>query len=319
MTNKMPVVGQRYLSTRTGWECELKRFNEETATAYDKYGTRLECVATRFWDYFEELPEDNLQETKEVPVVASKDFMEGYNAGWNDFGFKKDYRFKESTDNEPKGNKTPNPVDFEKGEVNKVERALEAEKKPFFKVREEGYFEGLPPSKEALARSEETLKRMKEERVEPVSIIEEVDGDGFHLKIDGELFIITNNGKEYYRGKERLSGIGVTPSSVIVSFINEKTNHNLVLKERTVEPVSIWKDVSELPRSSDVIIQYDYHADQHYTGIVTGYFNEIDKTFSTMKGDRNIPCSHIVKYTTLTNFVNAFEQMQKDFKELKRK
>ena len=98
MTNKMPVVGQRYLSTRTGWECELKRFNEETATAYDKYGTRLECVATRFWDYFEELPEDNLQETEEVKV-----------------------------------NKKANPVDFEKGEVNEVERALEELKKSLVK------------------------------------------------------------------------------------------------------------------------------------------------------------------------------------------
>ena len=67
--------------------------------------------------------------TNKMPVVASKDFMEGYNAGWNDFGFKKDYRFKESTDNEPKGNKTPNPVDLQKGKVNEVEKALEAEKK----------------------------------------------------------------------------------------------------------------------------------------------------------------------------------------------
>ena len=30
--------------------------------------------------------------TNKLPVVASKDFMEGYDAGWNDFGFKKDYR-----------------------------------------------------------------------------------------------------------------------------------------------------------------------------------------------------------------------------------
>jgi hypothetical protein len=40
--------------------------------------------------------------------------------------------------------------------------ALEGEKKPFFKVREEGQFEGSPPTKETFARHEETIKRMKE-------------------------------------------------------------------------------------------------------------------------------------------------------------
>jgi hypothetical protein len=155
MTNKMPVVGQRYLSTRTGWECELKRFNEETATAYDKYGTRLECVATRFWDYFEELPEDNLQETEEVKV-----------------------------------NKKANPVDFEKGEVNEVERALEELKKSLVKPISANLNEDVAKSWRDqyflvckagwnLVNALETERNMskpepkidiKEERVDPVSL-----------------------------------------------------------------------------------------------------------------------------------------------------
>lgn len=102
-----------------------------------------------------------------------------------------------------------NKVDLEKGEVREVERALEelknqivsfrlnfdmdykpmrylpdaaqnlinaleTEKKPFFKVREEGQFEGLPPSAEALVRYDMSKPKpeidMKEECVEPVSI-----------------------------------------------------------------------------------------------------------------------------------------------------
>lgn len=84
--------------------------------------------------------------------------------------------------------------------------------------------------------------------------------------------------------------------------------------EEEEKPKSIWKDVKELPESSDVIIQYDYWADKHYVGIVTGYFNEVDKTFSTMKGDCNIPHNHIVEYITLTDFINAFKDLQEQYK-----
>lgn len=66
--------------------------------------------------------------------------------------------------------------------------ALETEKKPFFKVREEGQFEGLPPSAEALARYDmskpepkidiqkpcvDSLNISGKERIEPVSIRKE--------------------------------------------------------------------------------------------------------------------------------------------------
>ena len=262
MTNKMPVVGQRYLSTRTGWECELKRFNEETATAYDKYGTRLECVATRFWDYFEELPEDNLQETEEVPVVASKDFMEGYNAGWNDFGFKKDYRFKESTDNEPKGNKTPNPVDFEKGEVNEKAKnlvtALKAEK----------------------ANTKTGWKETKGNKL---------SWDEFRDK-HGE------------------------PQAEDMS----KPEPKIDIKEECVDPINIWKDVSELPKiCGTVLVKW-----KNLTGIQMAYFYAGDESFYTDSNCANedeFVKQNIEKCCLLTDFINSFEQMQKDIEELKRK
>jgi len=71
MTNKMPVVGQKYLSTKTGLECKLIFWDERTAIAKCKYGTRLECIGEKFWDYFEELPEDNIK-IQPKPVVDNK-------------------------------------------------------------------------------------------------------------------------------------------------------------------------------------------------------------------------------------------------------
>lgn len=177
-----------------------------------------------------------------------------------------------------------NKVDLEKGEVSEVERALEelknqivsfrlnfdmdykpmrylpdaaqnlinaleTEKKPFFKVREEGQFEGLPPSAEALARYGMT-------KPEP--------------KID--------------------------------------------MKEECVEPVSIWKDVSELPKILEGDTVDSLIRDKNGNVARTIFYNqngEIDHSPSGLEFEK--------EYCTLTDFVKSFEQMQKDIEELKRK
>lgn len=169
-----------------------------------------------------------------------------------------------------------NKVDLEKGEVREVERALEelknqivsfrlnfdmdykpmrylpdaaqnlinaleTEKKPFFKVREEGQFEGLPPSAEALARYGMT-------KPEP--------------KID--------------------------------------------MKEECVEPVSIWKDVSELPKILEGDTVDSLIRDKNGNVARTIFYNqngEIDHSPSGLEFEK--------EYCTLTDFVKSFEQMGK--------
>jgi hypothetical protein len=95
------------------------------------------------------------------------------------------------------GHNSPTWSDVSKQEpkVDNLLKAWEVEKKPFFKVREEGQFEGSPPTKETFARHEETIKRMKEglkeECVESVSIWKDVSE---LPEIDHDCVICTNRG-----------------------------------------------------------------------------------------------------------------------------
>jgi hypothetical protein len=125
--------------------------------------------------------------------------------------------------------------------------ALEAEKKPFFKVREEGQFEGSPPTKETFARHEETIKRMKEG-----------------------------------------------------------------LKEECVEPVSIWKDVSELPYyGCRILVKHKHHIQIIPYYYCNGIFTPDNKDFSL-----EIDNSVIKKFCLLTDFVNQAEDMEARLRKL---
>ena len=107
---------------------------------------------------------------------------------------------------------------------------------------------------------------------------------------------------------------------------NEKlTIHEIVIeepkidmKEECVEPVSIWKDVSEeIDNQSIIFVNKAGYAR------LAEYWN--DKVYF-IEGDSGDVKEHCIdknyygkKYCTLTDFINSFEQMQKDIEELKRK
>jgi len=104
-----------------------------------------------------------------------------------------------------------------------------------------------------------------------------------------------------------------------------QTNQALIKRlqennEECVEPVSIWKDVSELPEvDHDCIIctnkgKMAFTMYQHTDKNFTYQVDEIDSTVS----NRSFNPHKMLKYTTLTDFINAFEQMKKDIEELKR-
>lgn len=99
MTNKIPVVGKKY--KRKGllepYEVEIIAIYRKELAVYDNpnFGTPSYADFRSFFDLFEELPENNLQQTEEVKV-----------------------------------NETPFTVDFKKGEVSEVERASGVAPKP---------------------------------------------------------------------------------------------------------------------------------------------------------------------------------------------
>ena len=86
-------------------------------------------------------------------------------------------------------------MDVRKSAQNLV-NALKAEKKPFFKIREEGHFEGSPPTKQTDAKIEEFIKDYKRNNRENTSIWKDVselprhlDGAAVFYKRDGQTFI----------------------------------------------------------------------------------------------------------------------------------
>ena len=149
MTNKMPVVGKRYRATEANEFIPNKDYimrcdeilSDRVILDKDTRSGYIGCSIEDFFQYFEELPEDNLQETKKVQIN-------------------------------------------EKGEVSKVERALEELKRNLPKAAAtrvedndscgpfEDALETLIDLAKNLVDALEAKKKfpMKEEHIEPVSI-----------------------------------------------------------------------------------------------------------------------------------------------------
>ena len=173
-----------------------------------------------------------------------------------------------------------NPVDLEKGEVNKIEKALEAEKK----VTQKHY------------------------DLEAVTRLEIIDSNGrsyVNLHANPMKFSYQDDGKTlkiFCGNKEDMS----------------KPEPKIDMKEERVDPVSIWKDVSDLPKvPTDCFVKTKPNTS---LGVCFGVFqntNTDNRMFSTEEG-RSISKEQTDKYCTLTDFINSFEQMQKDIKELKK-
>jgi hypothetical protein len=293
MTNKIPVVGKRYKGDGICFPSEVICMD---ITYSHIRGVIINCQSQwdnsfrsyepdLFWKAFEELPEDNLQKQEEVPEVASKDFMEGYNAGWNDFGFKKDYRFKEPADNEPKVNETPNLVDFEKGEVNKVERALEELKDVLNLIKITGP-------------------------------IKHTHHEWFYEKAIN--LVIALEAEKKSRACET-NKIGMSQDkndekqAIFAHPLESKTEPKIDMKKERVEPVSIWKNVSELPEGlvDEGIVEWKRGG---YSLGMTAHGRFLASAGNVVSSGESV-----AKFTSLADFINSFEQMQKDIEELKRK
>jgi hypothetical protein len=99
--------------------------------------------------------------------------------------------------------------------------------------------------------------------------------------------------------------------------VMSKPEPKIDMKEEHVEPVSIWKDVSEeIDNQSIIFVNKAGYAR------LAEYWN--DKVYF-IEGDSGDVKAHYIdknyygkKYCTLTDFINSFESMQKDIEELKK-
>ena len=84
-------------------------------------------------------------------------------------------------------------------------------------------------------------------------------------------------------------------------------------KEECVEPVSIWKDINELPNDD---VNYFIYA-EFFSGMAIIGHAKNNKIFR-LHSDHIYPNGIIKRWSYLTDFINEHEQMKKDIEELKR-
>jgi hypothetical protein len=351
MTNKLPVVGKRYrMKYRVeGYDYEvvevicIKPTHSKTYHIFwmDTNSTMNGAEYLEdFWNKFEELPEDNSQEIKATFQTADEPHLGFNSTTWGDAednlqGIEKvkvnekanlmqliDKLYAKlwsATEQEPETygemfdlicqiSKYVHLFDHTQNLMN----ALEANKKPFFKIREEGYFEGLPPSKEALAKEEENEPKEYSKTICP-SCNTEIAFSQREFNYKAAIF-------DYKTGKWFHSECYTRDYK---RKDMSKPEPKIDTKKERVEPVSIWKNVSELPdfhgnihclikfKNRKEIELVRYFSTNDIEGNVRGNFVPVD-----LKGEFIKP--NIKQYCLITDFINSFEQMQKDIEELKK-
>lgn len=94
--------------------------------------------------------------------------------------------------------------------------------------------------------------------------------------------------------------------------VMSKPEPKIDIKEERVEPVSIWKDVGELPKfHCQVLVKFKNHQ-QIFIYDCDG------RNLMDYNGDE-LALEYVESFATLSSFVIAFEQMQRDIEELKKR
>lgn len=302
--DKLPVVGKRYRLRKTyldGNNNKTTRENkkvivteiEEREGDYlihykDDDGITNGLSSISFLGlYYEEIPEDNLQETKEVSEVdkALEELKKNIKLT--------NYNWLTSIDYKNLKQTAQNLVD-----------ALEAEKSAM-NVIKDFLKEGTKNMKDFNAKMDEKYPMSKPE---PKIDMKEERVDLPNIKLPFA-YSFTNASKEsvFFGGKEIKSG------------------ERIVMTKLSVEPVSIWKDVSESPEEitniHDTAIPCLVKDALGYTTIATF---SVDAFYDWRKPHKAMEQGYLstkspIKWCYLHDFINSFEQMQKDIEELKNK
>jgi hypothetical protein len=216
--------------------------------------TSVECLVGGLIHYYckdsflkgwEELPDSNLQKLEEVKV-----------------------------------NQTPNPVDLEKKEVNKVERAL-------------------GELKDALTKQDNN------ESHSYLYAVISTAAQNLVIALETEKEVTQEDWEKYHANHKY--------KSEYQEDIMSKPEPKIDMKEERVEPVSIWKNVSELPEGlvDEGIVEWKRGG---YSLGMTAHGRFLASAGNVVSSGESV-----AKFTSLADFINSFEQMQKDIEELKRK
>jgi hypothetical protein len=224
MTNKMPVVGKRYIGKGTSFIEEVIFIKDNGTIVIETVGGTTSYIGNirgfsnikAFWELFEELPDSNLQKPEEaqfkfIPIGSEYGFCINKSAYlkltvtkqeggrvWERF-VTSDVAasellklplltdlFTKSYLRADKVNETPNPTDLEKGEVNEVERALEELK---YHAQIEHYFD-----KEAAL---EDIKTAFRNLVNALEAEKSSSKEHYDLDVVTRLEVIDDNGRSY--------------------------------------------------------------------------------------------------------------------------
>jgi predicted nuclease with TOPRIM domain len=112
---------------------------------------------------------------------------------------------------------------------------------------------------------------------------------------------------------EKIKEVKKLRAELIKNYNSQQTEQ---VQEEKEKPKSIWKDVSELPeRKRNFLVRTAKFGDLFcwFDFALGNFIMKIDEE------EICVPTFEVQKYAPLTDFINAFEQMQKDIQELKNK
>ena len=167
--------------------------------------------------------------------------------------------------------------------------------------------------------SEELLADTLKNLVNALETEKEVTQEHYDLEAVTRLEIIGNNGRCYVNSHTNPMEFSYQDDGKTLKIFcgnkedMSKPEPKIDIKEERVEPVSIWKDVSESVK------EYDLDQGNLVLANMGGKVTLEDIEHVQMEFGKHQECCIYEKYATLTDFVNSIEQMQKDIEELKRK
>jgi len=202
-------------------------------------------------------------------------------------------------------NENTNPVDLEKIEVNKVDRALGELKKALLK-----------PISANL--NEDVAKSWRDQYFLVCHA-----GWNFVNALEAEksaMNVVKDALKEGVRNMKDFN------AKMDEKYPMSKPEPKIEIKEEHVEPVSIWKDVSELPRSLNGAAVFYKRDRQTFIGKALTFNGSANNFYIVIRPDSNsdhfqniLENEDIDKVCLVSDLINSFEQVQKDIEELKRK
>lgn len=325
MTNKLPVLGQKY---RVNFFIN----KIETGVVFFHFLTQETCVNLKMMEEAEQMARGLFGEIQTKCVTAFTNLADGCHyksfVGFGSFGDNAEYRHLEISEEFPRAFATVagNPD----GSCTMID---------FTEDNKKGMVAIFPDFAEEPNQPTETLKAEMAKEKKEISEVERALGRawiGVDLAKEGGDYtvycckickkpiklaqnLVNSLESERNRAPCETNKIAVSQvkndekQPIFAHPCESKTEPKIDMKEECVEPVSIWKDVGESVK------EYDLDQGNLVLANMGGRVTLEDIERVQMEFEKHQECCIYQKYASLTDFINSFEQMQKDIAELKRK